>query len=96
MTAVVALERVDRAGEIGEALQVFAVLEVVAAHGRREAQHLGFLVGAQQRDCVVEPFDHVLDIARQLHALQHLFLGNIHNVETVKIAYRYVHGAAVF
>jgi hypothetical protein len=61
MTAIVALERVDRAGEIGEALQVFAVLEVVAAHGRRKAQHFGFLVGAQQRDCVVEPVDHVLE-----------------------------------
>ena len=61
MSAIVALECVDRAGEIGEALQVLAVLEVVAAHRGRKAQHFRALVRAQQRDDLVQPLDDVLE-----------------------------------
>jgi len=73
VTTVIALERVDRAGEIREALQVFAVLEVVTAHGGREAQDFSFLVGAQQRDRVVEPVDDVLE--HLAAAIQAVFAG---------------------
>ncbi|SAL84700.1 hypothetical protein AWB67_06749 [Caballeronia terrestris] len=61
MAAVVALECVDRAGEIGEALQVFAVLEVVTAHCGREAQHFRALIGAEQRDDLVQAIDHIFE-----------------------------------
>lgn len=63
MSAIIALERVNRAGKVREALQVLTVFEVAAAHGRRKAQRFRVLVGAEQRDRVVETVHHILEHA---------------------------------
>ncbi len=70
---VVAAERVDRAGEIRKALQIFAVLEVVTAHGGRKAQHFRLLVCAEMRDRYVQTFHHVFE--NLAAAIQAVFAG---------------------
>ena len=70
--AVVAAEAVDGAGQLREALQVFAGLEILLAHGRRKAQDFGALVGANPRDgqvqAIGDAFEQRAAAVQPLHA----------------------------
>jgi hypothetical protein len=63
MRPLVAVEGVHCAGELREAFQIAAALEMLAVHRGREARHLGAILAAIAGDQIVETGDNLLEQA---------------------------------